>query len=677
MNKGLDDKFVKKVDYDDIYRLAGYEFTSKFYQKAYGTIEREYMQSGCRALKTFTPLVDEYTFGDVSKSNFVYAYKSLIKELNKDQSVGTKEEIELILETINTLGKLNRDDENESLETNTEALNRIFQRCDRVGLELSDQAINQLAYEILKKDKRYQELKQTIQQLYMLYIKTHYDSNLQDFVDMINNDYNYDFSELFDGKSESKLTVEMLESFIRSNHVYFVKQLGNHLSTEKYVGAQEFGIQTGISLNESTSSVKREVLVKYQNRLNVLKNLKDRTIEHYVYMNVPEEDHEEFMKLFRYWVKTDELDEKQFSSPEAKKGVYEEVCGELKAEILAGEYNEVEGIVHKYKEWLIRFNSYRSPEKLKKFRMVAEKAKIKIADKEVSKYLQLISKALKNKENIYLLFKNNNILVSAFEDVLKNENSKYNNIKKDIEHIVNRYYKDREEYKKEKARAKAEQDKMNKLAEGEKIVRQFIEGNTASVKEFLGILGIHPKAFEEYVELIRNENLELYEEYTKKLMSQSRQRFIPVLENVQSICKKILGGVEENDDIRPFDYLDFKMATRMSLEEFADFVKKNNIVTNPSDVRKVMQFKSKNTSLVPSTTTETQIYEEKNVIGGREILLPIKKAIIAYLKSYGILNDYRAYKLALDRFLSRRLNLTEFYEEGFSEETFFGKAKTK
>ena len=89
-----------------------------------------------------------------------------------------------------------------------------------------------------------------------------------------------------------------------------------------------------------------------------------------------------------------------------------------------------------------------------------------------------------------------------------------------------------------------------------------------------------------------------------------------------------------------------------------------------------MQFKSKNTSLVPSTTTETQIYEEKNVIGGREILLPIKKAIIAYLKSYGIVNDYRAYKLALDRFLSRRLNLTEFYEEGFSEETFFGKTKT-
>lgn len=52
MNKGLDDKFVKRVDYDDIYRLAGYTFTSKFYQKAYGTIEREYMQSGCRDLKS-------------------------------------------------------------------------------------------------------------------------------------------------------------------------------------------------------------------------------------------------------------------------------------------------------------------------------------------------------------------------------------------------------------------------------------------------------------------------------------------------------------------------------------------------------------------------------------------------------------------------------------------------
>ena len=120
MNKGLDDKFVKRVDYDDIYRLAGYTFTSKFYQKAYGTIEREYMQSGCRDLKTCTPLVDEYTYSDVSKSNLVYAYKTLIKELNKDQSLQTQEEIELILETINTLGKLNRDDEIESISTNTE-----------------------------------------------------------------------------------------------------------------------------------------------------------------------------------------------------------------------------------------------------------------------------------------------------------------------------------------------------------------------------------------------------------------------------------------------------------------------------------------------------------------------------------------------------------------------------
>ena len=253
MNKGLDDKFIKKVDYDDIYRLGGYTFTPKFYQKAYGTIEREYMQSGCRDLKTFTPLVDEYTFSDVSKSNFVYAYKALIKELNKDQSMQTKEEIELILETINTLGKLNRDDEKEAITTTAETLQRLLMRCDKVGLELSDRAVNQLAYEILNKDKRYQELKQTIQQLYLVYIKTHYDSNVEDFVKMINEQYNYDFSGLFDGKSSKLLTVEMLESFVRGNNVYFVKQLGPHTSTQKYVEAQEFGINTGLSLNDSES----------------------------------------------------------------------------------------------------------------------------------------------------------------------------------------------------------------------------------------------------------------------------------------------------------------------------------------------------------------------------------------------------------------------------------------
>ena len=125
------------------------------------------------------------------------------------------------------------------------------------------------------------------------------------------------------------------------------------------------------------------------------------------------------------------------------------------------------------------------------------------------------------------------------------------------------------------------------------------------------------------------------------------------------------------------DYLDFKLATRMTLEEFADFVKKQRIVTEPTELRKVMQFKSKNTVTLPTTTTNEQIYAEKNVIGGREILLPIKKAIIAYLKSYGIVNDYKAYKIALDRFLGRRLDLSRYYEEDFDEELFFNKTKTK
>ena len=65
----------------------------------------------------------------------------------------TKEEIELILETINTLGKLNRDDEKEAITTTAETLQRLLMRCDKVGLELSDRAVNQLAYEILNKDK--------------------------------------------------------------------------------------------------------------------------------------------------------------------------------------------------------------------------------------------------------------------------------------------------------------------------------------------------------------------------------------------------------------------------------------------------------------------------------------------------------------------------------------------
>lgn len=677
MNKGLDDKFIKKVDYDDIYRLGGYTFTPKFYQKAYGTIEREYMQSGCRDLKTFTPLVDEYTFSDVSKSNFVYAYKALIKELNKDQSMQTKEEIELILETINTLGKLNRDDEKEAITTNAETLQRILMRCDKVGLELSDRAVNQLAYEILNKDKRYQELKQTIQQLYLVYIKTHYDSNVEDFVKMINEQYNYDFSGLFDGKSSKLLTVEMLESFVRGNNVYFVKQLGPHASTQKYIEAQEFGINTGLSLNDSESSVKHDILIKYQDRLRTLKTLKNKTIEYYVHMNIPEEDRDGFMNLFRYWCKTDELDEKQFSSPDAKKGVFEDICEELRAELIITEYANIDEVAEKHKAWLIKFNSYRSPEKLRKLKAIVDDAKKTQADKEANKYLPLISNALKNNANIYLLFEEHNIPISMFEIILKNDKSKYANMKKDIEKIVNKYYADKEIDKNNKAREKAAKERENKYDRYVKLVTDFIEGNTTSVKEYLEDIGVHPKEFEEAIRMVRDKDLALYEEYTKKLLSQSKQRFVPVLENARNICKQIVEGVEEENDVRPFDYLDFRLSTRMSLDDFLDFVKKQNLLKSANEIKLVSQFKSKHSSYIPPIATDEQIYSEKYVIDGREIELPIKKAIVAYLREYGINKDYRAYKLALTRFLNRKLDLTEYYEEAFDEEAFFAKPKIK
>lgn len=677
MNKGLDDKFVKKVDYDDIYRLGGYTFTPKFYQKAYGTIEREYMQSGCRDLKSFTPLVDEYTFSDVSKSNFVYAYKSLIRELNKDQSMQTKEELELILETINTLGKLNRDDEKEAITTNAETLQRILMRCDKVGLELSDRAVNQLAYEILNKDKRYQELKQTIQQLYLVYIKSHYDSNIQDFVDMVNKKYNYDFSGLFDGKSDKLLTVEMLESFIRGNHVYFVKQLGPHMSTEKYVEAQEYGINMGMGLSEAETSVRRETLIKYQDKLRVLKGLRNRTIEYYTYMNIPEEDRDEFMKLFHYWCKTDELDEKQFSSSEAKKGVFDDVCAELEAELSITDFAHVDEVAQKYKDWLIKFNSYRSPEKLKGFKAIVERERAKLADKEANKFLPKIVEALKNSANIYLFFEENNISITVFEIILKNENSKYANMKNDIEKIINRYNKDLEKVKLEQEHVKRMKVKQDKYASSVQVIKKFITGQTATIKEFLEENEIHPKAFDEMVAIIREKDMALYDEYTKKLLSQSRQRFVPVLENAQRICKQIIEGVEEENDVRPFDYLDFRLATRMTLDEFIDFVKKQKLLKTPTEIRTVMQFKSKNTPAIETHTPDKQILEEKHIIRGKEIPLPVKKALVAYLRDYGITGDYRVYKLALTRFLDRKLDIKEFYEEPFDEDSFFDAPKAK
>ena len=432
-----------------------------------------------------------------------------------------------------------------------------------------------------------------------------------------------------------------------------------------------------MGLSEAETSVRRETLIKYQDKLRVLKGLRNRTIEYYTYMNIPEEDRDEFMKLFHYWCKTDELDEKQFTSPEAKKGVFDDVCAELEAELSITDFAHVDEVAQKYKDWLIKFNSYRSPEKLKGFKAIVERERAKLADKEANKFLPKIVEALKNNANIYLFFEENNISITVFEIILKNENSKYANMKKDIEKIINRYNKDLEKVKLEQEHVKRMKDKQDKYASSVQVIKKFITGQTATIKDFLEENEIHPKAFDEMVAIIREKDMALYDEYTKKLLSQSRQRFIPVLENAQRICKQIIEGVEEENDVRPFDYLDFRLATRMTLDEFIDFVKKQKLLKTPTEIRTVMQFKSKNTPAIETHTPDKQILEEKHIIRGKEIPLPVKKALVAYLRDYGITGDYRVYKLALTRFLDRKLDIKEFYEEPFDEDSFFDSPKAK
>ena len=170
---------------------------------------------------------------------------------------------------------------------------------------------------------------------------------------------------------------------------------------------------------------------------------------------------------------------------EAKKGVFDDVCAELEAELSITDFAHVDEVAQKYKDWLIKFNSYRSPEKLKRFKAIVERERAKLADKEANKFLPKIVEALKNSANIYLFFEENNISITVFEIILKNENSQYANMKKDIEKIINRYNKDLEKVKLEQEHVKSMKVKQDKYASSIQVIKKFITGQTASIKEFL------------------------------------------------------------------------------------------------------------------------------------------------------------------------------------------------
>lgn len=192
---------------------------------------------------------------------------------------------------------------------------------------------------------------------------------------------------------------------------------------------------------------------------------------------------------------------------------------------------------------------------------------------------------------------------------------------------------------------------------------RFLESNCKSIKDYCDSKGIDISLFKKALGYLSDEVM--IKQIEKKKQQLSSTRFAVINSKVDKIVDYMINGVPLDDNTtREFDYLDYKLMTKLELDEFKNLVCINgNTKGNADIVRVVSRFIGKNKN--GRKTNIRSILDAKNIIGygtdkEHEITDEEKLATIEYLKQHHLVSkngviDSKVYNLAIKRYLAGTL----------------------
>ncbi len=169
-------------------------------------------------------------------------------------------------------------------------------------------------------------------------------------------------------------------------------------------------------------------------------------------------------------------------------------------------------------------------------------------------------KNLKSYINSYLIVY---IKPNTFEEYKKEEEM----ILKKLE-IYSKYLSQNKEKEKKKIEEEeVKQKEEDNLEDAIKYISMFIEAKEFhSVKAFCSFAKIDESTFNNYVNIIKNRNQELYEKYKETTERNRTQSFAIHASIVKKIVSMLKNGIEENGVKRKFDILDYYQNTKLSFD---------------------------------------------------------------------------------------------------------------
>ena len=189
---------------------------------------------------------------------------------------------------------------------------------------------------------------------------------------------------------------------------------------------------------------------------------------------------------------------------------------------------------------------------------------------------------------------------------------------------------------------------------------QFLDLPYSSIKEFCEKNGITRLTFQKALSYM-DESIQLKVECKKK--SLKSQGFVTVLKKVENIKNQIKEGVKLDDNnVRPFDYLDYRLSTNLTEQEYNDIAKR---ISFPEEIRAINKFfekyRNKGTINIQQELSGQQVF----VVNGipHEVTDAEKLETMEFLRKRGLAKDgidRALYSIALKRHINGSLiNRTE------------------
>lgn len=226
--------------------------------------------------------------------------------------------------------------------------------------------------------------------------------------------------------------------------------------------------------------------------------------------------------------------------------------------------------------------------------------------------------------------------------------------------------------KKEKEKEKIEEEEIKQkeednLEDAIKYISMFIEAKEFhSVKAFCSFAKIDESTFNNYVNIIKNRNQELYEKYKETTERNRTQSFAIHASIVKKIVSMLKNGIEENGVKRKFDILDYYQNTKLSFDNLTTIAVRICSKQELNLLKRFIKDNSKYTTGVANI--EETIMKEKVEInhqldkngmpipGTGEIFDDESKIkIINYLKENNIPLNMKTYTLARRRYTNGML----------------------